>query len=85
MQTHTAVPVYCSQVCKVARLFNPMHAAQHLTPTDVDELLAVVLPLSHHVDAAKLKAQVPIYLTAAKDVTTDRADVQAFTCNVLCF
>lgn len=71
-------------VCKGSRLFDPT-LAQQMAPSDVDELFGVVASLREHVSLEKMKAEMPAYLAAAKDVTFERDDVQAYTTNVLAF
>lgn len=73
-------------MCKLLRAFDPTFAAQHLVPDMVDELVQLVLPLQHHVDAAKLKKELPIYLSCAAEVDESNIDdVATYSNQVLSF
>ena len=64
------------------QVFDPAFAAAHATPQWVDDL-ANVKPLGALADMAKMKAQLPIYLTRAQGFTADISDVAAFSDSVL--
>lgn len=73
-------------VCRVSQILNPAFAAQHLSENMVDDLFHIVRPLAVHVDLARLKAELPAYLCAARTVEAiDVSDVDAFTEQVLKF
>lgn len=73
-------------VCKVAQMFNPVYAAQYLVPDMMDELYHTVKPLAQHVKLEILKAEMPAYLSAARQVATvDVSDVELFSSQVLAF
>lgn len=64
---------------------NPAHAAMFLTPTDVEMMVATVLPLMEHVDVEKLKQELPTYLAVAKEVDIDTSTASIFSDQVLAF
>ena len=84
--TGTCEPIYdCSAMynaCRLVQVFDPAFAAAHATPQWVDDL-ANVKPLGALADMAKMKAQLPTYLTRAQGFTADISDVEAFSNSVL--
>lgn len=69
----------------MARAFDPTYASQHLTEAGIDEMMSTILPFMTHIDAQKLKAEMPAYMAAAKDIDVDHADVEKFSEQVLSF
>ena len=74
-----------NQVCKAARAFDPANAAAHLSPNEVDNLVATIRPLLHHVDPELMKRELPAYVSSAKDVQCNRDDVSEYSTQVIAF
>lgn len=76
----------CAQVCRLARLFDPAFASQHLTPGMVNDL-ANIKPIMNHLDIQQLHAELPAYLAAAttQAVHHNMDDVVGYTESVLHF
>lgn len=74
---YSCVAMY--EVARVARLFNPNFAANHLSPPFVDSLSAII-PLVSHGLLSKLKQELPLYLAAVLSAPIfDTSDVASFT------
>jgi hypothetical protein len=84
--TGTCDAIYdCSamyKLCQLVQIFDPAFAAAHASPQMVDDLVNVK-PLGALADIAKMKAQLPTYLTRAAGFTVDTSDVEVFSTSVL--
>ena len=80
-QNYSLVDMY--ELCRVVRIFDPNFASVHATPALVDALSAVK-PLLALGFIPSLKAELPLYLSAAGNAPAfDRTDVKAYTEGVL--
>ena len=71
------------ELCRVVRIFDPNFASMHASPASVDELSAIK-PLLALGFIPRLKAELPLFLSAAANAPTfDRADIAAYTEGVL--
>ena len=72
------------EVCRVARLFDPMFASSNAGPGSVDELCAAIPSLAAH--AATMKAELPAYRQASRAYThPGTSDIPQYTEAVLAF
>ena len=80
-ENYSLVDMY--ELCRVVRIFDPSYAGAYASPASVDALSAVT-PLLALGFVPRLKAELPLYLTAAANAPAfDRGDVAAYTEGVL--
>lgn len=73
----------CYEMCRLVRFFDPEFASKFADPACVDSLAAGIQPIAELINLDKLKAELPLYLAAAKDAEFDTTDIAGYTDSIL--